>query len=140
VPDTGTIGTVASIVTAAGVTMLFFRIQREAEMQRRREPTWIPVADRLLLGATFTAIVLVLLPIILFDSKFLSRRVPTAGCGAALIALGGYVLALLAHYRLMFGSGRTGPRENPEPAERTIVIGATAVAVVLFAVSLVTSS
>ena len=112
-PDTGTLATVASIVSAAGVTMLYFRIQREAEIQRRGEPTWIPVADRLLLGATFTAIVVVLLPILFFDSRFLGRRVPTAGCAAALIALGGYVLALLAHYRLMFGSRRAGPRENP---------------------------
>jgi hypothetical protein len=120
--------------------MLFFRIQREAEMEERPEPNWIPVADLLLLGATFTAIVLVLLPILLFGSEFLGRRVPTAGCTAALVALGGYAPALLAHYRLIFGSGRVGPRDNPEPAERVIVVGASALALVLFGVSLIATA
>lgn len=130
------LGTVASIVTAAGVTMLFFRVQREADMKRRGQRNWIPVADWLLLGATFAAIVLVLLPILLFDSEFLGRRVPTAGCVAALVALGGYAPALLAHYRLL-GSKRVGPRSNPEPPEGQIVIGATTVAFALFGMSLV---
>ena len=109
-------------------------------MQQAGERIWIPVADWLLLGATFAAIVLVLLPILLFDSEFLGTRVPTAGCTAALGALGGYVLALLAHYRLVFGSTRSGPRDNPEPAELVVVIAAAVVALALFGVSLVTTA
>lgn len=139
--NTETLATVASIVTAAGVAMLFFRVQREQDMKRRGERDWIPVADLLLLGATFTAILVVLLPILLFDSDFLGRRVPTAGCTAALVALVGYVPALLAHYRLMFGSaGREGDRDNPERPEGEIVIGMTAVALALFGVSLIVTA
>jgi hypothetical protein len=136
--DTQTLGTVASIITTGGVTMLFFRVQREQEMKRRGEPNWIPVADWLLLGAAVTAIVLVLMPLLLSDSEFFGRRVPTAGCAAALVALVGYVPALLAHYRLAFGTaGRTHARGNPEAPEGEIVVGTTAVAVVLFVVSLI---
>jgi hypothetical protein len=64
VPDAATLSTIASIITAAGVTMLFFRVQREAEMERRGYQTWIPYADRLLLGATVVAIGLVLVPVL----------------------------------------------------------------------------
>ena len=138
-PDTATLSTIASIVTAAGVTMLFFRVQREAAMAASGEATWIAVADWLLIGATLAAIVLVLLPILLFDSDFVGRRVPTAACSAALVAVGGYVLALPAHYRLILSSGRTGPRPHLEGPERTIVVGTIAVALVLFGSSLATS-
>ena len=117
--------------------MLFFRVQRETAMQARGKPDWIPYADRLLLGATFTAIFLVLLPILLFGSNSLARRVATAGCTAALVALGGYVPALLAHYRLIFRRGRVGDRHNPEPPERVIVRSAATVALAFFVVSLI---
>jgi len=126
-------------ITAAAVTMLLFRVQREEGMRRRGEPTWIPVADGLLIAATTASIGLVLLPILLFSSDFLHRRIPTAGCVAALVALGGYVFALPAHYRLLFGGERDGPRSNPEPAERRIVIMTTALALALFVTSLATS-
>jgi hypothetical protein len=138
-PNTETLATVSSIVTAAGVTMLFFRVQREQVMKQRGEASWIPLADWLLIGATLTAVTLVLLPILLFDSAFLGRRLPTAGCTAALVALGGYLLALPAHYRLIFGAG-CGPRRNPEPPELLIVIGTTVVALVLFAVSFIATA
>jgi hypothetical protein len=132
--DTQVLAGVAAIVIAAGGPMLFFRVQRELEMWRRGERTWIPVADWMLLGATFTAIVLVLLPILLFDdSELLGKRVPTAGCAAALVALVGYGPALLAHYRIG-SANNTKPRKNPEPAETGIVIGTTAVALALFGI------
>jgi hypothetical protein len=140
VPDDATLATIASLITAAGVTMLFFRVQREEDMRRRGETSWFPKADRLLLAATFTSIILVLLPILLFRSGFLHRRVPTAGCVTAVVALGGYPFALLAHYRLLIGRTRTGGRENPEPAERMIIRATTVLALVLFATSLATSA
>jgi hypothetical protein len=102
--------------------------------------SWFPRADRLLLAATITSIALVLVPILLFSSDFLHRRVPTAGCVAAAVALGGYVFALLAHYRLLIGEDCTGPRENPEPAEKWIIRATTWLALVLFATSLATSA
>ena len=107
-------------------------------MKGRGERSWLPVADLLLLGATLTAIVVVLLPILLFDSEFLGSRVPNAGCAAALVALAGYVPALLAHYRLIFGTANEETsRRNPEPPEGEIVVGTTAVALALFGVSLI---
>lgn len=135
-----TLATVSSIVTAAGVAMLFFRIEREVAMRERDETTWIAFADSLLIGATFTAIFLALLPLLLFDSEMLGRRVPTAACTASLVALGGYLLALLAHYRLIFGSGRGGPRDNPEPPKRLIVIATTVGALALFGISFIATA
>jgi hypothetical protein len=44
-----------------------------------------------------------------------------------LVSLAGYVVGILSHYRLLFGRRRVGPRLNPEPSERVVVI-ATAVA------------
>lgn len=139
-PDAEVLATIASIVTAAGITMLFFRVQREIGMGERDEITWIAFADWLLIGATLTAVAVVLLPILLFDSELLSRRIPIAGCTAALVCMGGYVLALPAHYRLVFGSDRIGPRTNPEPAERVIVVGAAMIALVLFGASLISTA
>ena len=56
-PDTETLGTVASIVTGAGVAMLVFRAQRETVMEEKRELTWMAFCDWLLIGATLVAIV-----------------------------------------------------------------------------------
>jgi len=36
-----------------------------------------------------------------------------------------FPFAILSHYRLLLGSKRRGPRENPEPAERWIVWAAS---------------
>ena len=138
-PDAATLSTIASLVTAAGVTMFSFRIQREAAMAATGQRTWIPLADWLLIGATLIAIVIVLLPILLFDSDFVGRRVPTAACGAALVALAGYVVALPAHYRLILSAGRTGPRPYVEGPERTIVIATVTVALIVSGGSLATS-
>ena len=121
--DPGILATVASITVGFGITMLFFRIQRELRMQQKLERIWIPWADWLLLGATICSVVLVLLPLVLFPtSDTLGVRLPTAGCAASLACLAGYVLGILAHYRLLFGRGRSGARDNPEPSERVIVV------------------
>lgn len=109
--------------------MLFFRVQRELAVQDRGEPNWIPYADWLLLFASWMSLLLVIVPLLILDpTKTLYRVLPSASCVGACILIAGYPLAILAHYRFLFGRRRTGPRENPEPAENWIVRGSFALA------------
>jgi hypothetical protein len=140
VVDPGVLGTVASVTAGFGVAVLLFRIQRELDMQQQDERNWIPWADWLLFISTITALVVVLLPLVLFPgSDAVGNRLPTAGCAAMLVAMTGYVVGILAHYRLIFGSKRSGPRDNPEPSERVVVLVTIVGALVAFAVSLITT-
>jgi hypothetical protein len=41
---------------------------------------------------------------------------------ASSICIAGYLPAVLAHYRIGFGKGRHGPRDNPEPMECVSVV------------------
>jgi hypothetical protein len=137
VPDPGILGTVSSITAGFGITVLFFRIDRELRMAERRERIWIPWADWLLFAATMGSLIAVLLPLVLLpESELLGLRVPAAGCAAALVCLTGYVVGALAHYRLIFASGGHGPRANPEPAERVVVIVTAGAGLLAFAASL----
>jgi len=45
---------------------------------------------------------------------------PRAAASAACVMVGGYIFAILAHYRLILGRRRIGPRVNPEPGERAV--------------------
>jgi hypothetical protein len=131
--DVGTLGTIASVIAGFGGAMLLFRLQRELEMQRETEVQWIPWADRLLILATLIALLLVLLPLVATTNRpGLLAHLPAAGCAAALILMAGYILAVLAHYRLFLGAGRRGPRTNPEPAERAVVLATGLVALLAF--------
>jgi hypothetical protein len=56
------------------------------------------------------------------SSKLFGLRLASAGCALALVLTAGDVPTILAHYRIMFGKSRAGPRRNPEPAERSIVL------------------
>jgi len=125
VVDPGTLATVASVVAGFGVAMLFFRIQRELQIREKVEPQWIPWADRLLIGATLASVLLVLLPVLAFPQQEPALRTAVAVCAGLAILIAGYVFGILAHYRLVLGRHRntTHPeRENPEPAERVIVL------------------
>ena len=118
-----TLATVASIIAGFGAAMLFFRIQRELQAHERMEWKWIPWADRLLIGATLVALLFVVLPLVAFTNRPGGMaELPAAACAAATVLVAGYVPAILAHYRLLFGSKSEGPGSNPEPAERVIVI------------------
>ena len=132
-PDSGTLATIASIITAFSVAMLFFRIQRELQMAKEMEINWIPWADWLLFGAAWVSVLFVILPLVAAhpDSP-IYRLVPPAASGASSILVVGYTLAILAHYRLIFGGGRTGPRTNPEPGERGVVVATLVAAVAEF--------
>jgi hypothetical protein len=67
-------------------------------------------------------------------------RLPTAAAAAAVILVAGYMFAVLGHYRILFdrrfvlwGEKRTGPRNNPEPAERYFTVLAVLAALLVFA-------
>lgn len=137
-PNEETLATVASIIAGFGGAMLAFRVEREAEGQEEGHSSWIPWADALLISAILGSILLVILPIVsLRTLQGLIAKLPQAACSAACILVCGYVLAILAHYRLLFGAKRRGERENPEPAERWIVICTAVVSVALFVALLI---
>lgn len=120
--DHGALATIASIVAAVGTLVLSFRIQGE-----RAGISW---ADRLLIGATLSCLWLVILPLVSLPHPWpwavaLERAAGTAG----VILLSGYLVALLAHYRLLSSGKQAGSPGNPEPAERmafwiTLVVAA----------------
>ena len=120
-PDAGMLSTVASIISALGGAMLVFRIQREIEMRKAGEITWIPQCDLLLISATEIALLFVLLPSLVISHSSRWMVLPAAACVTATILMAGYVPAILAHYRLILSGGRSGSRTNPEPSERWIV-------------------
>ena len=133
--DNSTLAQIASIIAAVGAAMLFFRIQRELEMGRQGEQIWIPYADRLLIFATLLSIFLVILPIVLIrESMVAVTNLTRAACAAAVIMLGGYIPGILAHYRLVFGKNREGPRVNPEPGEKAVLWITLALALLVFSV------
>ncbi len=118
-----TLGLIATLIAGFGAAMLCFRIQYELQVHERLETRWIPWADRLLVGATLVALLLVVLPLVAMTNRpGVFTELPAAACSAATVMLAGFVLAILAHYRLFFGRKRTGERANPEPAERVVVI------------------
>ena len=117
-PDGGALAGAASVIAAFGSAMTIFRVQREDQMRREGERVWLPVADWLLIAATLCSLLLVILPV----SAGVSLRLPAAASAASAIAVAGYIPALLAHYRIVFGTKRKGPRQNPEPFELIIVL------------------
>ena len=95
----------------------------------------------MLIGATMCALLLVLLPLIVaYRWTFLGQRLPAAGCAASVVALAGYMPAILAHYRIGIGHTQHGPTRNPEPAERRLVVASTVLAVAFFGASLFATS
>jgi small-conductance mechanosensitive channel len=127
--DTTDLITVGSIVAAFSAVVIFFRIDRELKLKQAGISSWIPWADRLVISSSIGCLLLAILPLLLFGRNHLARAVATSACSGSIILVTGYVPAILAHYRLIFGRTRTGlPIENPEPAERVIVLGSSAVA------------
>jgi hypothetical protein len=120
--DSSALLTVAAIIAAVGFAVLLARIPRELHMKEKGERTWIPWADWLALGSTFLSMgVVAALMIDSSSSSFLSTWLrPTLS--AAVVLVVGYAPAVLAHYRLLSSGKDKGPRDNPEPAERWIVL------------------
>jgi len=135
--DNSTIAQIASIIAAFGAAMLFFRIPRELEMNKNGEQIWIPYSDQLLIYATLASLFLSLLPIVVMKEDIvILRNLTRAACAASTVMLGGYIPGILAHYRLIFGKNRHGPRDNPEPAEKVIVNIALLLAILVFVITI----
>lgn len=135
--DVANLATVATVIAVFGGAMLFFRVQRELQTQEQLGPRSIPWADRLLIAATLVALLLVLMPLVAGSNRpGVWAQLPAAACTAAVSLIAGYILAILAHYRLILGGRRSGPRVNPEPAEKWLVFVAIAAAALLFAMVL----
>lgn len=129
----GALLTVASIISGFGITVFVFRIQRELKMKDKDEQIWIPWADFLIIGAVWAALLLVILPLLIISNiTEMVIRFSKAVCSSASILLACYMLAIMAHYRIIFGKRRSGPRNNPEPSERIIIIGAVILALLVF--------
>ena len=130
--------TVASIFSGFGVTVLMFRLQREISIMedpdRQDEPTWLAWADYLILIVVALSLLLVVLPIMLSDSaNVVVHQLAAATCSACAILVAAYPWAILAHYRILFGSSRSGKRERGEPAERLVVLVSGILATGIFA-------
>lgn len=104
-------------------------------MGEEGERIWLPVADWLLVAATLICLLLVIVPLVSFSGT----KLPAAASGAAAILVAGYVLAILAHYRILFarqrlfwGKRREGPRDNPEPSELILSVTVSALAFLFF--------
>jgi hypothetical protein len=134
--DQATLASISSIVGAFGAGMLFFRIGRELQMQSKNEPIWIPRADLLILGATLLSLFQLLL-LIAVDEFSQIRLLARAMTGSSIVLLIAYLPALLSHYRIWFGRGRTGPREIGEPWEILFVYGGGLIAVTIMIIAIV---
>lgn len=109
-------------IIGVGIPIILYRIKREADMERRGEITWIAYSDWLVIASiilsTLFTIPLAILPV---NLKGILGRILIASSITSLLLLLGYIFGILAHYRLIFGRNRKGPRENPEPVEKIIV-------------------
>src|SRR4029453_9466308 len=113
--DASTLSQVASIIAGFGVSMLTFRIQRHLEVlpYEGEEHSWLAVADWLLVWATASALLFVILPLLALPLGPI-LRFPRAACAATSILVVGYMFGILAHYRLILGHGI---RYNPRPTQ-----------------------
>jgi hypothetical protein len=131
VVDDGVLAAIGAAIVGFGIVAFVFRVQRELQVAEEGQVSWLPWADRLLIGVVVVALLLVLFPIALAGpvSGFWGRRLPAAACSAAAVALSGYIPALLAHYRfggdhrwIWFGAPSPDLRQAGEPAEKAIVL------------------
>jgi hypothetical protein len=132
--DSGTLASIASIIAGFSVAMLYFRIQRELDMGQKGERNWIPWSDWLLIAAIMLSLLLGIIPLLAMRMSSKAYLIlPSSSCAGASILVAGYPLAILAHYRFILGGSRKGPRYNPEPAERWIVLATFATSLAVFA-------
>jgi hypothetical protein len=115
--DYGTLANVASVIAAFGAAMIYFGIQREEQMREEGETVWLPLADWLLLVATWCCLLLAIVPI----AANVKSRLSASALAFSAVLVAGYLPAILAHYRIVFGTSRSGPRDMAEPLEVTFV-------------------
>jgi multisubunit Na+/H+ antiporter MnhC subunit len=133
--------TVASILSGFGISVFWFRVQRELSVRDRHPewPNWLAWADYLVLTAIVLSLSLVLLPLVaLPEPNRFVFSVAGASCAASSLLLLAYPFAILDHYRIEIGTWRTREGEKPrarhkgEPIERVIVVSAVIVAALVF--------
>ena len=127
--------TVASILAGFGVTVLMFRIQRELYVREKHpeSPIWLAWADYLVIAATLQSLLLVILPLIIFQGRIPEVEVVARGaCASSVILIAVYPFAILDHYRIEWGKKREFPRRKGEPIEKVVVIGAAVIALGTF--------
>ena len=131
--------TTATLVVGFGITVLMFRIQREVQVRDQHPdwPNWLPFADYLVEAAVVLELVFVVIPLIAApvpSKRYLDWAAAfSASCPTLLL---GYIPAILAHYRIAFKHGRTGPRGKCEPAEGWLVAITAALALAVFVATL----
>jgi hypothetical protein len=131
--DAGSLITAAAIIAATGTATLMFRLQREIQiMERCKEQNWLACADWLAIASMVAALITVV-ALALFGQASLVIRLASSLISAGAILFAGYPFAILAHYRLLFGKNREGPRENPEAAEKYIILAISLLALLLSA-------
>lgn len=124
----------AMAIVGLSFTILIFRVKREIDMSEKGETTWIAFSDWLVVIALLIAGLFVLIPTLASDAAGRGRLLLSALVFSVVMVLG-WVPAIMAHYRLIFGRRRTGPRDNPEPAEVAIVITVVLLSATAFAVT-----
>jgi len=116
--EAGAILTVTSIIAGFSVAVIMFRLQRELQISDRnwqrpkREPvpTWLPLADFLVISAVLLSFLGAVLPLLSRQrpaSEIL--RLAAAACAASTVLLAGYVPSILAHYRFVFCLHKSRP-------------------------------
>lgn len=112
---------IAAIFAGFLLAAFSWRISREIEMERRRETTWVTLAD-LLVGMSFVLLAMV---VILPALGFLWVSGTVRLLGLAVLVFAGYPFVLVGHYNLYGQWGRTTPRGRVTRQELTafIVVG-----------------
>ena len=115
--------TVASILSGFCVTALMFRVQREIEVQKdQKSDSWIAYADFLILATILVALILVVLPLVIFSQPSAKLTLfARSSCSAAAVLLAGYPAAILDHYGILPGFSRKAPPAPAAPIEKYIV-------------------
>lgn len=139
--DPSALMTVASIVAGFGVAVIMFRLQRELNIsdknwERKSKdsgaeliPTWIPLADMLVVVAVLVALLLVVVPLLITQSEDVLTT-SAAWCAVAMVLLAGYVPAIVAHYRFIFWLHESRPHFTI--IEAVIVVGTVIAAALVF--------
>jgi hypothetical protein len=124
--------TIAGVMLGIGIAIMLFRLSRELAMRERRERNWLAYSELLVVGACILSAIVLLLPVFGAQSRQVTVLLPRSAILAGVVMLIGYIPGILAHYRFIGGKRRPPLRENPEPIERSIVLGATVIAVLAF--------
>ena len=141
--DDATLAAIGAGIMGFGIVAFVFRVQREldgrernrtrlamrkasavppgdaeqgkAEQGKDESANWLPWADSLLIGGVTAAILLVLFPIALAGSvsSLWGEQLPAAACSGSVIALAGYIPALVAHYTYDFRDSPMWLRKPP---------------------------